>query len=369
MLAEFSEKYFFLKAFHGLTLTLVLSRESDPRPETVHALAGVLQDLSAHRVKALFLVQESRQTHDFLHALDERLHHACHQLATFRPDEIPVALWRRSAMWTSLGFATLETPVFLEQVARLGCALRLPRVLLIDQTGGAGWRDENGLRPGFVNAHRLRKLPETPENRLFLPAIRALLAGGVGAVTLCRLQDLETELFSYEGAGIFFARRHYCQVRRLTLDDYSQAAAMIRRGEKEGFLLPRSDEDVTALLTQGYGAFISEHHLAGVCGLVTAPYREENGGEITALYALTRFHGEGVGARMVTRIVQEARRGGLRALFACVGDRRAVEFFGHHGFRTVAHSALPDAKWRHYDPARKSRITCLLKDLPPLAGG
>ncbi|MBF0294556.1 MAG: GNAT family N-acetyltransferase [Magnetococcales bacterium] len=368
MVTEFSEKSFFLKAFHGLTLALVLSRESDPQPETMHALAGVLQDLFAHRVKALFLVQETSQIRDFLHALDERLHHACHHLATFQPGEIPVALWRRPAMWTSLGFAIPEIPQFLEQVARLGSVLRLPRVLLIDHAGGQAWRDDKNVRPGFVNAHRLRNFPETPENRLYLPAIRTLLSGGVGAVTLCRLQDLETELFSYEGAGIFFARRHYCQVRRLTLDDYTQAAAMIRRGEREGFLLPRSDEEVTALLTQGFGAFISEHHLAGVCGLVTAPYREENCGEITALYALTRFHGEGVGARMVIRIVQEARRSGLRALFACVGDRRAVEFFGHHGFRTVAHSALPDAKWRHYDPARKSRITCLLKDLPPIAG-
>ncbi|MBF0429342.1 MAG: hypothetical protein HQL94_10500, partial [Magnetococcales bacterium] len=54
-MSEFSEKFFFLKAFHGLTLTLVLSRESDLTPNTLNALVGVLQDLLAHRVKVLIL--------------------------------------------------------------------------------------------------------------------------------------------------------------------------------------------------------------------------------------------------------------------------------------------------------------------------
>ncbi|MBF0270687.1 MAG: GNAT family N-acetyltransferase [Magnetococcales bacterium] len=361
----FSEKDFFLKAFRGLTLTLALSGESDLNPVTLNALVGVVRDLLAHQVKVLVLAQPVESVRPFLDALALRLSGGGERL-TLEGDAIPPALWRQAAP-----FITLEIPVepvagYWERVARLGACLRLPRVLVIHRDGGAGWLDGKGERLSFVNPARLKRFLvedpspyDSPARAQLQRTILALLSGGVGAVSLCRLLDLENELFSYEGQGVFFSRRHYCQVRPLNLDDYTQAAAVIRRGEQEGFLLPRGDADLTAILVQGYGAFISEQHLSGVCGLVTAPYRRVNAGEITALYALTRFQGEGVGGRLVTRLIQEARRQRLETLFACVGDPRAVAFFQHHGFRKVAPEALPEEKWHCYDPARKARIICL----------
>ncbi|MBF0190680.1 MAG: GNAT family N-acetyltransferase [Magnetococcales bacterium] len=365
---EFSEKDFFLKAFRGLTLTLALSGESDLNPVTLNALAGVVRDLLDHQVKVLILAQRVEPVREFLDALTRRLSGAGERL-TLEPQEtetIPPALWRRSAPLITLEIPEEPVAGYFERVARLGACLRLPRVLVIHRDGGEGWLDGQGERLSFVNPARLKRFfteepsPCGPPARVQLQrTILDLLSGGVGAVSLCRLLDLENELFSYEGQGVFFSRRHYCQVRPLNLDDYPQAAAVIRRGEQEGFLLPRGDADLTAILVQGYGAFISEQHLSGVCGLVTVPYRRVNAGEITALYALTRFQGEGVGGRLVARLIQEARRQRLATLFACVGDPRAVVFFQHHGFRRVAPEALPEEKWHGYDPARKARIICL----------
>ncbi|GAB0057513.1 Amino-acid N-acetyltransferase [Candidatus Magnetaquicoccaceae bacterium FCR-1] len=366
MSQEFSEKPFFLQAFRGLTLTIALCEESDLTLHTQRALADVIRDLVIHQAKVLIVAQDETVVRAFLSGLESELSDLLPVL-TSHGGEIPAALWNRvtPVHVVYLGGET-AIEIFWERLARFGALLRLPRLLLIHRDGGEGWLDGEGESLNFVNPARLKRLLSdsdagTSGRAVLRRTILELLTGGVGAVSLCRLSDLERELFSYEGRGLFFSRRHYCQVRRLTLDDFSAAAAMIRRGESEGFLLPRSDESVTALLTQGYGAFISEHHLSGVCGLVTGPYRSRNAGEITALYALTRFQGEGIGGRLLARMIQEARRMRLDLLFACVGDPRAMEFFGHHGFERVDSDRLPEEKWRHYDPARKARVVSLAR--------
>ncbi|MBF0614609.1 MAG: GNAT family N-acetyltransferase, partial [Magnetococcales bacterium] len=326
-------------------------------------------DLAAHQVKLLILAQQTGEVTAFLDRLVSAfLTGEIVRLQLVR-ETIPVALWRLPAVFMICEMAAQSADHFLEQVSMLGVTLRLPRVLVMHRMGGADWLDRHGKSLSFVNPTRLKHLLQhkgaqdghTGMHWRLQETILTWLLGGVGAVSVCRLQDLARELFSYEGDGVFCARRHYCQVRRLQLDDYARAAAVIRRGEQEGFLLPRTDTELTDVLVQGYGAFIAEHHLSGVCALVTAPYQSRNAGEITALYALTRFQGEGVGGRLVTRLIQEARLRHLELLFACVRDPRAVAFFEHHGFRRVAHESLPEEKWRHYDPERKARITCLAR--------
>jgi N-acetylglutamate synthase-like GNAT family acetyltransferase len=40
-----------------------------------------------------------------------------------------------------------------------------------------------------------------------------------------------------------------------------------------------------------------------------------------------------------------------------------VGFFRRNGFEGVTASALPDEKWRGYDPARRARVVCLRRKL------
>jgi N-acetylglutamate synthase-like GNAT family acetyltransferase len=38
-------------------------------------------------------------------------------------------------------------------------------------------------------------------------------------------------------------------------------------------------------------------------------------------------------------------------------------FFERNGFARVAPEALPEQKWRDYDPERRARVVCLAHDL------
>ena len=89
------------------------------------------------------------------------------------------------------------------------------------------------------------------------------------------------------------------------------------------------------MLATAYGAIICNRHLAGVAGLLTAPYVDAHVGEIVGLYTITRFKGEGIGDRLIEALLNEADRRGLEAVFATTIDDRAAQFFERMGFTRV----------------------------------
>src|SRR6202022_4484838 len=99
------------------------------------------------------------------------------------------------------------------------------------------------------------------------------------------------------------------------------------RGQREGYLLARSREEIAQLLPSCFGYRIGDEHLAGVCALLTEPYRRERAGEITGLYTLTRFLGEGVASELVKEVIAEAQARHLSYVFACTSAERAARFF------------------------------------------
>src|SRR5439155_1400287 len=103
------------------------------------------------------------------------------------------------------------------------------------------------------------------------------------------------------------------------------------------------------VLGVGFGATICDRHLAGVAGLLTAPYAAERAGEIVGLYTITRFKGEGIGERLVTRLLAEAVERRLAYVFACAVDERAVQFFLRLGFEQLGAERVPVAQWAGYD--------------------
>ena len=110
------------------------------------------------------------------------------------------------------------------------------------------------------------------------------------------------------------------------------------------------------MLASGFGATVCGRHLAGVAGLLTAPYEADRAGEIAGLYTINRFKGEGLGERLVAAILAEAEKRGLDYVFACAVDQRAQAFFERVGFTRVPASAVPAAKWAGYDRKRRSRV-------------
>jgi N-acetylglutamate synthase-like GNAT family acetyltransferase len=129
------------------------------------------------------------------------------------------------------------------------------------------------------------------------------------------------------------------------VEHFQDAERLLARGEREGFLLPRTEEEKHRLLLAGYGAWFGGTRLSGVCGLETEAYSRRRIGEVVGLYTITRFQGEGVGVRMVDHLVDVANEAGLRALFACTSNVRAAAFFERCGFERVSPDKVPSVKW------------------------
>src|SRR5437879_1992565 len=131
---------------------------------------------------------------------------------------------------------------------------------------------------------------------------------------------------------------------------------------------PRSPDEIAEVLAVGFGATICDRHLAGIAGLLTAPYAAERAGEIVGLYTITRFKGEGIGERLVARLLGEAAGRGLAYVFACAVDERAVQFFRRLGFAQVDADRVPAAKWAGYDARRRARVVVCKRSLDPGRG-
>jgi N-acetylglutamate synthase-like GNAT family acetyltransferase len=243
--------------------------------------------------------------------------------------------------------------------------LGISKLVWLDPEGGLRRRD--GRRDSFIDLEELRGMlrdgacDESPPRVALLGEIESALAAGLPAVNLCSAEGLGDELFSYAGSGTLFTRERYIRVRRLTLDDFDAANDLVTRGVAEGYLAPRSPEEVERVLASGFGAFVEGHHLAGIGALLG--HEGDAVGEIASLYTLTRFLGEGVGGHLVSFAVAQARERGCRYVFACTTSDRVATFFEREGFERAPGEAIPPEKWHGYDPARRSRVACLRRDL------
>jgi amino-acid N-acetyltransferase len=277
------------------------------------------------------------------------------------------AVLRREKLCVLTAGAPVD-PVFARPAAALASALRIPKLVLLDPEGGL--LAEQRTRLSFVDGNMLDTLLRhgqaewsgLGERRALLVAVRAALDGGVESVNLCTPAGIADELFTYRGSGTLFTRGDYCRVAPLGLDEFARAERLLERGQREGLLKLRSPEEIARVLAVGFGATI-DRHLAGVAGLLTEPYAAERAGEIVGLYTITRFKGEGIGERLVTRLLAEGADRGLAYVFACAVDERAMQFFERLGFERVGAEGVPAAKWAGYDARRRARVAVFRRRL------
>ncbi|HET8929200.1 MAG TPA: GNAT family N-acetyltransferase [Acidimicrobiales bacterium] len=201
---------------------------------------------------------------------------------------------------------------------------------------------------------------------LVAEAIRDALENGVGGVNVCRAEDLDIELFTFDGAGTLFTADAYVQVTPLRADDLGVVEQLAARGVAEGFLRPRPRVEVVRLALGGLGARVGpSRHLAGFGTLEVDRYPAANVAEVTCLYTVNRYEGEGVGGQLVDGLVQAARRAGFDAVFACTVSSRAAALFERSGFRGVDQGMVPEEKWVGYDASRRQLVSAHWFDLEP----
>lgn len=356
---EYSERGFFLAEFRGTTLIIALPPNEEA--DSLRAFEGVVRELLADQARVLVVVPadaSDRALGDVISSLGPPL----------SVGGETVGLDDLAAVWTALrdcrGAVLIANGRVWADVASLAAtvAARLGahKLVLADPEGGFG-----SPPVSFIDLNELATTDpgRTERDRsALLTAIKTALAGGVTSVNVCRLAEIEAELFTYDGAGTLVTSESYLSVGPLRIDDFPAVERLLERGVREGFLRPRGPEEITRLLLTGYGARIaSSGHLAGVVALEAERYHDDGLGEVVGLYTINRFTGEGVGTRLLDRLLDDARRRGLRGVFACTTSERAASFFERCGFTEVAHDQLPAAKWQDYDAARKGSVRALLR--------
>ncbi|ABK45425.1 GCN5-related N-acetyltransferase [Magnetococcus marinus MC-1] len=358
----FSERSFFLTSLQQQVVVLVLLDSLEP--SAWQQLDASMQRLQQSGVRLLLLAAEP------LCAEPGAL--GCIELGR----KVEGEPWLGYAAWPTLqklwqgvlsrvvGVLDQQPLREMQQVTDFLSPLRPNRVLLLRRDGGI--KDPQGGWINFISLAQLAEISCQPpvSQQPVLSAIGQLLQKGVRSVSLCKPENLERELLTYEGAGTYFSIDHYCRVERLRLDHFSEVESMIHRGEKEGFLMRRPQHHLYTLLSEGWGAFVGgSSRLAGVVGVLTEPYAETFAGEIISIYTLTRYKGNGVGARLLQTVAEHAADKSLHYLFAATQSERVAEFFLRSGYREVELHELPPAKWQGYDPARKATAFALRLDL------
>ncbi|MCX8073028.1 MAG: GNAT family N-acetyltransferase [Candidatus Binatia bacterium] len=386
------EKEFYLEEFRRRTLVLALPSEELPNEaEALQSLVSLVDDLVRNETRLVLVLGSAvpRRTQALLQEIATRhptagaLFDANGRVGTrvsrvdLRGGEQEVDADFLARAWLRLrehGWFVVVTGE--EDRARvhdfataIAAKLQVHKLVLVEPEGGIA--DGKGTILPFMDASMLDAVLAVGQaewaglghRRALFAAVRRALAAGVGSVNVCCLRGLAEELFTYTGSGTLFTSSDYCTVERLRVDDFPEVERLLARGVREGVLKPRSPEEIARLLVQAYGAVVGAHHLAGVCALESERYRAEGAGEIIGLYTITRFKGEGIGRKLLARVLADARALGLRYVFACTSVPTAQAFFSREGFRVVPHSAVPAAKWSGYPVERKRAVVALRLDL------
>lgn len=392
----FDERQFYLEEFRGKTLLLALHASETEGAADLRTLAAVLRTLIDNQTRSIVCIGTEGDGEALRRELERQLLAALVAQGSRGGAELPPLRHPPVAVVGSGGSvaataaqiwkALRRGPLFVGVVPntdlasnrrfaeRIAARFGVHKLVLLEADGGLCGSDGKAI--SFLDESALSALLAAGEAewtglaaRLEAVAtIRTALLAGVGSVNLCTLPGCARELFTYEGTGTLFTLQDYCTVEQLRIDDFEEAERLIERGQREGLLKPRTTDEIAELLAHGYGAKIGGEYLAGFCAFVTEAYRGEHAGEIVGLYTITRFKGEGVGARLLDRCVADARRTGMRFVFATTTSERALGFFERSGFRRVTPDEVPAAKWAAYDRDRLARVAVVRLDLQEARG-
>ena len=369
-----TEKAFYLEEFYGTSLLFALVPPVGQRMSDLDSLVKTLRELRRNQTRCVVIVSPSalprvmRRLGKMAPAEAPPIFNPVSGLRTrpYPPDSAVAQIWHALRAGSVVVASTsTDDPEDLAVFAQeLASRLRVFKLILLDR--GGGLLAENGERMSFVEARRVARAQRRASTKLRRTMVRLAsdaIRDGVGTVNLVAPRWVYEELFSFTGLGTLFTPAQYGTVSPISIDDFEEVEALIMRAQDAGFLLPRTPGQIEGILPSCFGYHVGDEHLAGICSLLTDPYRRDHIGEITALYTLTRFQGEGVAAELIKEIIKEAKARKLKYVFACTSEERAARFFQKLKFRRVAPEQVTPLKWRDYDARRIERLSIFRLDL------
>ena len=362
-LVQPSERAFYVDEFAGETIVAAIGA---PAADTLDAVRRAAASLAESRGRLLLVVDRAVADDD-----------AVRRVLPADPVVLDAPRGELSATWLADLWLAItdrrEVVVGADAgqgstvAARLAVAVRARKLVLTDARGGWG-RPPRSFADIETHADAFQAQLADRQDGAIVAALQAALEGGVINVNLCRPEDIDRELFTFDGAGTLFTSGSYVALDRLRVDDLPAVERLVAQGTADGLLRPRTRTEVARLAVGGLGArLVGSGHLAGIVSLDADTYRRHGLGEVACLYTVSRFSGAGAGGQLIDGLVDQAAQQGLEAVFAVTVSELAAAFFTRKGFVEVAHEEIPRAKWAGYDPARRAAARAFVRSIEPAA--
>lgn len=353
-----AERTFYEVEFAGATVVVSLA---PPDPATTEAVARAAASLAAGGARLVVVVGSGSVETSGRGPVAAALGHVLGRepWVLHDPDGEPDRPWLAD-LWLAITdhsavVVEVEPGTEAHVAAHLGAALRALKLVVTDPGGGWGLPPRSFADMATHAEAMVAQLGDRGAGAV-TAAIAVALGGGVTNVNLCRPQDLDRELFTFDGAGTLFTSGGYVELGPLRVDDLPAVERLVGQGTADGVLRPRTRQEVARLAVTGLGArVVGSGHLAGIVSLETEAYADHEVGEVACLYTVSRFSGAGAGGLLVDGLVEQAAAYGLRGVFAVTVADAAANLFLRRGFEEVAHDQVPAAKWEGYDAERLAR--------------
>jgi len=173
-------------------------------------------------------------------------------------------------------------------------------------------------------------------------------------------EALLSEIFSNEGVGTMIHANEYLAIRPALKKDAGMLMKLIRDSMEAQQLLPRTRKALEERINDFF-VFEIDRNIVGCVGLKMYDEGELKAAELECLYVSEAHENQGIGAKLMLFIEDQARQRGVKRLLAL--STQAFNYFTHKGgFREGAADMLPAARRAAYDKSgRHSKV--LFKDL------
>ncbi|HRC37965.1 MAG: amino-acid N-acetyltransferase [Rubrivivax sp.] len=159
------------------------------------------------------------------------------------------------------------------------------------------------------------------------------------------------EVFTHDGVGTMVVDEKLESLREASADDVGGILQLIEPFERDGTLVRRERTEIERDIAN-YTVIEHDGIIFGCVALY--PYAEERTGEMAALTVSPLSQNQGDGERLLKRVEQRARQGGLDSIF--VLTTRTMHWFIKRGFVSVDPEWLPEARKRKYNWDRRSQV-------------
>ncbi|MBN1834679.1 MAG: amino-acid N-acetyltransferase [Spirochaetales bacterium] len=169
------------------------------------------------------------------------------------------------------------------------------------------------------------------------------------------------EIFSSRGSGTMIYANQHENIRSMRVEDIPEVLRIMQPFVDREILLSRTESELAER-----GAEFVVYEVDGIihaCGALHLSAAAPERGEIAGVAVDETYSGMGIGKRIVSYLIEQARRARLRQLY--VLTTQTWDWFVQFGFRDGTVSDLPEDKRELYDRRRNSRVLLLeLGDTP-----